>query len=1089
MAGNADMFALLEEMLESGRTPEEVCRDRPDLLPEVRQRWQAIRLVDGSLAALFPDPPTRPGTDVAVAVPRPAELPQVPGYRVEALLGRGGMGVVYRAWHLRLGRAVALKMLLAGPGARSEELQRFQRETEAVASLRHANIVQVYDAGDVDGRPYFTMELIEGANLAEQVQGAPQPAGQAAALVATLADAIQAAHQGGIVHRDLKPGNVLLTGDGTPKVSDFGLARRLEGGGGLTLSGTPVGTPSYMAPEQARGDRRAIGPATDVYALGAILYELLTGRPPFCAETGAATLQQVMADEPVPPARLNPRVPRDLETICLKCLNKVPGRRYSSARELADDLRRFLNDEPIRARPPGRWERGWRWLRHRPALAVGLAAAVLLAVCLVGGEWWLSRQRAAQAQGVEDDLQEATLRQEKFAWAEAAAALERAKGRLSAGGPAELHRRVEQAAHSLDQARRDASLAARLEAIRLKRATHIEGYFNSASERRWTNARADRDYEEAFRQAGFEEVGKDPAAAAARVRESVVREALVTGLTDWAVCAVAPDHQDWLLVVARQADPGAWSDCVRDPAAWRDGAALAALAKATPITQQATPLRIALAERVQATGGDALGVLRQVRQEHPDDFWANLVSGKVLREEGKPEEAAACYRQALQIRPEAAAFNNRGLALYDVHVRAGDGIWDEAIACFQKVLDQNPLSAPAHNNLGVVLKIRGDWDNAVEHFRLALQLDLGSAPAHCNLGVITAYRGVPHEAIEHFREALRLDPRCALAHYHLGVVLLGKDRFDTSWDNYQRALRDDDPKNREADGGIYREAFIHALDHYHRAIDFDPGWALTPGALGLTLEDQRGLAEALDHYDRALGCDPQLAVAEGARGQVLLARGRFREARTATRRCLELLAQDSCRIEPSASRNLRRNMPGQLLRCERLLALEQRLPAILRQEEKPPAEECLEFAELCAMKGRYAAAAGLYADAFAAAPHLGEEPAAGRRYNAACAAALAGFGHGADAAGLSEAERARWRRQARTWLRADVAAWTRKLDTGVPPDHDLVRKVSARWWADPGLTWLRDAGVVEGLPPGERQECLALWQDAGAVLRRAETTR
>src|SRR4029077_9699625 len=240
MAGNPDVFALLEEMLDSGRTPEEVCRDCPELLPEVRRRWKAFRLVDGSLAALFPDPETPLRADAILAVPHPAELPHVPGYRVEALLGRGGMGVVYRAWHLRLNRAVALKMLLAGPCARPEELERFQREAEAVAALGHPNIVQVHDVGDVDGRPYFTMEFVEGGSLAEQIQGVPQPARQAATLLATLADAIHVAHKTGIVHRDLKPGNILISADGTPKVTDFGLARRLDGGAGLTLSGTPV---------------------------------------------------------------------------------------------------------------------------------------------------------------------------------------------------------------------------------------------------------------------------------------------------------------------------------------------------------------------------------------------------------------------------------------------------------------------------------------------------------------------------------------------------------------------------------------------------------------------------------------------------------------------------------------------------------------------------------------------------------------------------------------------------------------------------------------------------------------------------------
>src|SRR5262249_50901660 len=259
----------------------------------------------------------------APGLPPPgASLPQVPDYNVEAELGHGGMGVVYRAWHLRLHRRVALKMLLAGAHARPAERERFLREAGAVPGLRHPNIVQVDEAGDVDGRSYFTMELVEGGSLAQQIQGVPQPVGKAAALVVTLADAVHAAHQGGIVHRDLKPANILLTADGTPKVTDFGLARRLQGGGPLPLSGVPVGTPSYMAPEQAQGQTEAAGPAADVYALGAILYELLTGRPPFRAATAAETLQQVISQEPAPPSRLNDQVPRDLETICLKCLHK-----------------------------------------------------------------------------------------------------------------------------------------------------------------------------------------------------------------------------------------------------------------------------------------------------------------------------------------------------------------------------------------------------------------------------------------------------------------------------------------------------------------------------------------------------------------------------------------------------------------------------------------------------------------------------------------------------------------------------------------------------------------------------------------------
>jgi serine/threonine-protein kinase len=1098
------VLALLEEMLDSGRSAEEVCRDCPELLPEIQRRWKKFRLVDEALQALLPGPNT-PRSDDPTQVRSP-DLPVIPGYRVEGLLGHGGMGIVYRAWHLRLNRPVALKMLLAGPSARPQELQRFLREAQAVAGLHHANIVQVYDVGEVDGRPYFTMELVEGGNLANQIKGVPQPARQAATLVATLAEAVHTAHQSGIVHRDLKPSNILLalsdpshgvalgsspdkSGHYQTKVSDFGLARQLEGDAGVTLSGAPLGTPSYMAPEQARGRRSAIGPATDVYALGAILYEMLTGRPPFAGESSTDTLQQVVTEDPVPPRQLNPRLPRDLETICLKCLQKEPGSRYASARELADDLQRFLNDEPIRARPPGGWERSRRWLRRRPAVAVGVMAAALLMIGLASGGLWLNRQHAAQARGVDEDLREARLQEEKFAWAEAAAAIERAKGRLGAGGPAELHRRVEQASIRLDEARRDVSLAARLDVVRLKRATHVEGYFNSASERRFTNSRADQDYEQTFREGGFEEVSSDQATAAAHVRESVVAEALLTGLTDWAVCAVAPDRQDWLLAVAREANPNAWSNRVLDPAAWGHGATLAKLAQVAPETEQPTPLLLALAERLQATSGDAVGLVRRLFDERPDDFWVNFAAGKVLREEGQPEEAVKCYHKALQIRPEAAVSNNLGLAMYDAHARRGDGNWSDPIKCYQKLLDHDRQSAPAHNNFGVVMKIKGDWEKAEQNFRLALQLDPGLAPAHCNLGVIKAYGGDLAEATKHFREGLRLDPQCAVAHYHLGVVLLGQDRIDATHDTYQRALHDD-ARNRGIYDKIFRMAHTYALEHYQWAVQFDPRWALTPSALGLTPQARSRLAEALDRYDKALAIDPRFAVAEGARGQALMAEGRFREAVATTRRCLELLAQKSYRLELSSVGNaVRQNLPAQLRHCEHLLELESRLPAVLRREENLSADERLEFAELCAMKGRYATAAGLYVNAFEGALELAEDLGAGHRHKAACAAALAGFGSDADMAGLSEEERARWRRQARTWLRADVVAWTQKLDTGIKTDRELVQKVSARWWADPGLAWLHEASAVEALPPAERQECLALWQDAGAVIKRGQTTK
>ena len=396
MIDDPRVFPLLEELLDSGGRPEEVCRSCPELLPRVRARLQRLRLLEQEVSALFP--PSDPPVGVRPAALPTAELPRIPGYEVQGELGRGGMGVVYRAWHLRLDRPVALKMLLVGPFARPKERERFLREAQALAALEHPNIVQVHEFGDLDGLPYFTMEYVEGGSLALKLSGTPLPTREAAALSATLAEAVQAAHQGGIIHRDLKPANVLLTAAGTPKIADFGLARRLDGGAGATRTGTALGTPSYMAPEQARGERGAAEPPVDIYALGAILYELLTGRPPFRAESVEETMRQVLSEEPVAPSRLNASVPRDLETICLKCLHKEPHLRYAGAAALAEDLHHFLRGEAITARPERWLGRLARRVRRRPVFSAAVAAGTLAVVGLVGGGLWLISERAADAQ-------------------------------------------------------------------------------------------------------------------------------------------------------------------------------------------------------------------------------------------------------------------------------------------------------------------------------------------------------------------------------------------------------------------------------------------------------------------------------------------------------------------------------------------------------------------------------------------------------------------------------------------------------------------------------------------------------------------
>jgi WD40 repeat protein/serine/threonine protein kinase len=335
--------------------------------------------------------------------------PLVPGYEILDEVGRGGMGVVYKARQVSLNRLVALKMILSGSHAGPAERDRFRREAEAVAKLQHPNIVQIYDIGEANNHPYLALEFVEGGSLAQHIGPEPWEPTQAAELVAQLARAMQYAHDAGIIHRDLKPGNILLAAaqpdlDGPrrkkalrpaqrlttpfiPKVTDFGLAKRLDdsvgGRDGGTQTGAVVGTPSYIAPEQAGGKSREIGPSTDVYALGAILYELLTARPPFRGETPLSTVLQVLYDDPVPPKRLNPLVPRDLETICLKCLSKQPTQRYPSAAALADDLQRFLKGEPIKARPLSAWGRGVKWARRHPTMAALLCVTVVATVALV----------------------------------------------------------------------------------------------------------------------------------------------------------------------------------------------------------------------------------------------------------------------------------------------------------------------------------------------------------------------------------------------------------------------------------------------------------------------------------------------------------------------------------------------------------------------------------------------------------------------------------------------------------------------------------------------------------------------------------
>ena len=370
-----------------------------------------VPLVQASRQAVESDsnfPPTKLDMpDGPLPQPIGLEGVAVPGYDILEELGRGGMGVVYKARHRRLRRLVALKMVLAGAHVGQAGLARFRAEAEAVAKLVHPNIVQIFETGEHEGRPFFSLEFVEGGSLDQRINKSPTNPRGAAQFVETLARTMDVAHQRGIVHRDLKPANILLASVSSqssmtrhretdtsslpedhwsrtmvPKIADFGLAKRTDDDSSQTATGAILGTPSYMAPEQAGGKNREIGPAVDIYALGAILYEMLVGRPPFKAGNPIDTVRQVIEQEPVPPRQLEPRVPYDLETICLKCLEKDPARRFPTAAALADDLRRFVDGDPIHARPTPAWERAWKWGKRRPAI-VALLALIPVAIASV----------------------------------------------------------------------------------------------------------------------------------------------------------------------------------------------------------------------------------------------------------------------------------------------------------------------------------------------------------------------------------------------------------------------------------------------------------------------------------------------------------------------------------------------------------------------------------------------------------------------------------------------------------------------------------------------------------------------------------
>jgi serine/threonine-protein kinase len=903
MSDETRVEQLLDEIFDSGRTPEEVCADCPELLAEVHQRRRQMRLMEAQLEVLFPTPaPTRDANTPVRFTPAP-EMPHIPGYEVQAELGRGGMGIVYKARHLRLKRIVALKMLLAGIYATKDERQRFFREAEAVAALRHANIVQVYDMGEHDGRPYYTMELVEGGNLQAKVEGKPQPATWSASLTATLADAVHIAHQSGIIHRDLKPANILLQGkqsadyadstdkstlrlsdsvksvksadDYFPKITDFGLARRLEGEKGLTLSGVLVGTPSYMAPEQARGQKSAIGPATDVYALGAILYELLTGRPPFCAETATATLRQVETDEPVPPGRLNPAVPRDLETICLKCLQKEPAHRYSSAAALADDLRRFERGEPIMARPPGALERAAKWTRRRPTTAALLAASVLMLAGITAVSVWYAGDRAQRRA------------EAKSRGRVADAALDQAEERLK-----DLRAKLDDAPQAwnllsdidhwqsmVEQARQDWQRAAaavgdetlteektwaRIQAVEAA-VEHEEAAYELAKElddiavdafafsdvNQSQQRKAIARYERFFTKHDLDVREANRTGFASAVRSSSIRFALISALDNWALLAAiikrneriyslpsdarvenaeltaafSKDQQfGRLLELARDVDRDPWRERFRQPAAWADRAALSKLADEVEVGRQSPTVLAALGWALYANEVDPTALFDRALLEHPRDFW--LTRHALSRRGSDPGAAIGLAHSAIAVRPrDAMVYCTLSWCL------GQRGNWQAALAAAERAI-KSDLDAP-HGYVvrGLARREMKNLPEAVADFQRAIKLDPAQAWSRYNLGRVYQQLGRYAEAEQAYLGAIQVQPSAYGSYQFLAQLQAtcpddkvrdGKRAVEYATTACERS-RWKDPSCLDVLAAAYAEAgqFDEAVRYQTRALD-DP---------------------------------------------------------------------------------------------------------------------------------------------------------------------------------------------------------------------------------------------------------------------------
>jgi tetratricopeptide (TPR) repeat protein/tRNA A-37 threonylcarbamoyl transferase component Bud32 len=873
--------------------------------------------------------------------PGRAPAPKVSGYELLGRLGHGGMGVVYKARHVRLDRVVALKMVLAGAHATPEHLARFRAESQAVAQLQHPNIVQIHEVGEQDGLPFFSLEYVGGGSLAQKIGGQPRPTREAAHMIETLARAVDYAHRHGVVHRDLKPANILLTQDGVPKVTDFGLAKRLELDTTQTRTGTILGTPSYMAPEQARGDHKETGPLTDVYALGAILYELLTGRPPFAAATPSRTILQVLNEEPVPPTRLRPDTPRDLETVCLKCLQKDPARRYPSSAELADDLHRLLADEPIRARPVGAVERTWRWCRRNPRTA-GMVAAigVLLSVVAVSLAW-VGVRASREREAVVQTRKSATERIDQAAAAVAAGDYRRARDLIVWSDPfLDVSPALYDVRDRREMLRTQVTVYAEFK--QLLDDARFACRFGSRAEKergRKTCAQLLALYDQIESQTGPATAGLPPldSEQLQLFKEDAFEAFLVAALVEQELATDEPARREaanqaikWLNR-AETILPGTRALYVQRAACWgklgNTEADQADLKRAMSI-EPASAVDLFWRGYVEHLRGEAalrkgdtkaaqdyfrkeVAAYAAFVQLRPDNFWGYFNWANCLTSLNDYDDGAIAFTNCIRIRPDFPwPYNNRGV----VHHRKGRN--EQAVQDCTTALDRNPNYVEARANRGTAYAAMGKTDLAFDDLNRAIELDPNFTPAYseraklyrarkqyteairdCDRAVALAadkvsmylqraevYRDMKRdgEAIRDYDRAIDLNSKQLDAYFNRAGLHYARGDYLEARDDYSKVIGLGSVPvaygNRAIINWLNLKDFDAAVKDWERVIQLDPKNPDPHRYIGSILLGRRRYAGALDSFQKALDRKPGYIEVVWARAQIYLWQGRPKDA-------------------------------------------------------------------------------------------------------------------------------------------------------------------------------------------------------------------